>query len=220
MAVSWICLLDAAIVTTILVVLYTQEERGVPLRWFMAWLGLNAFSNVLLFCSRAIPDRTISLSFWLVAYCTATILMLVGLFFVQSFMGGNDFLAVFWAVPAIFNVAFILVAGSDISVYEDGVWRFSFDNRAALLPVLVMAFYAVASLVYLFKLYFVVRQEGSEVTRRGVAYLLIAYMVIFLSNLISPIIREYVNPLIPLGEVGSTSGRADNRPQPLLDAGA
>lgn len=207
MAVSWIYLLDAAILLTIIYFLYTKEEdRGTPLRWFTAWLGLNALTNVLMFCSRAIPDTTISLSFWLVAYCSATILVLVSLFFVRSFEGGNDFLAIFWTIPALFSLAFVLLEGSEISVYEKGVWRFSFDNQAVMLPVLVLAFYAVASLIYLFKLNIDVRKEGSDVTRRGVAYLLVAFLAIFLTNMASPYIREYVNPLIPMGEVGGTLG--------------
>jgi hypothetical protein len=207
LAVSWIYLLDAAILLTIIYFLYTREEdRGAPLRWFTAWLALNALTNVLMFCSRAIPDRTISLSFWLVACCAATVLVLVGLFFARSFHGGNDFLAVFWTVPAFFSLAFILLAGDEVSIYEEGVWRFNFDERTAMLPVLVLAFYAVASLVYLCKLYLDVRKEGSDVARRGVAYLLIAFLVIFLTNMASPYIREYVNPLIPMGEVGGTMG--------------
>lgn len=207
MAVSWIYLLDAAILLAVIYFLFTrEEERGIPLRWFMAWLGLNALTNVLMFCSRAIPDRTISLSFWLVGCCAATILALVSLFFIRSFEGGNDFLAVFWTVPALCGLAFILQAGGDVSIYENGVWRFNLDNQAAMLPVMILAFYAVASLVYLFKVNVDVRKEGSDVTRRGVAYLLVAFLVIFLTNMASPYVREYVNPLIPLGEVGSTLG--------------
>lgn len=207
MAVSWIYLLNAAIIISVMVYLFTREGgMSDPLRWFMVWLGLNAVANVFMFLSRAVPDPTISLSFWLVAYSTATLLVLVGLFFVRSFEGGNDFYAIFWTLPAFLSIAVILVEGSNFSVYEDGVWRFDINDGAVMIPLAVLFFYAVCSLVYLVKLYLDIRREGNEVARRGVSFILWAFIVIFASNMLSPFVRNYVNPLIPVSEIGNTIG--------------
>jgi hypothetical protein len=207
LAVSWIYLLDAAILIAVIVFLVKREESwSDPLRWFMVWLGLNAVTNVLMFLSRAVPDSTVSQSFWLAAYCMATVLVVAGLFFVRSFEGGNDFQAIFWTVPACFSVSYILVAGGSVSIYEDGVWRFDLTERTVMVPLMVLFFYAVCSLVYLVKLYLDIRREGNVVARRGVAFILWAFAVIFVTNMASPFVRHYVSPLIPVGEIGSTLG--------------
>ncbi len=207
MAVSWFYLLGAAIIVFVMALLYAgRAEWNAPLRWFMAWMGLTVAANLLMFLSRVVPDPSVSQSFWLAAYCAATALVLTGLFFVRSFEGGGDFLALFLALPACLAVSVILVEGSRFSRCEDGVWRFTFDNVAVFIPLAVLAAYSIASLACLVRLYRDVRRGGNAVARRGVALILWAFAVIFFSNIMTPYVREAVDPRIPLGEAGSTLG--------------
>ncbi len=207
MSVSWIYLVNVAILSYLIYRMSRGKMAwGVPMRWFVAWLGLFIAANVFMFCSRAVPDHTISLSFWLAARCTATLIVLVSFYFARSFKGGNDFAAIFWTLPAFFDMALWLQYGGSMSVYEDGIWRTTFDSRVAILSLVILTFYSIATLVYLVRLYSDIGDDGDPLVRRGVAYLIVAFLVIFLTNVASPMVREYIHPSIPLGEIGATAG--------------
>lgn len=207
MSVSWIYLVNAAILSYLIYRMFAGKVAwGVPMLWFVTWLGISVVANAFMFCSRAVPDYTIGLSFWLAARCAATLVVLVNFYFAHSFKGGDDFASIFWTLPALFNVALFLQYGSTMSVYEDGIWRSTFDSWVSILPVLIMTFYSVAALLYLTWLYRDLREGGNPLVRRGVAYLIMAFTIIFVTNVASPMVRDYLNPSIPLGEIGVTVG--------------
>jgi len=204
---AWLYLLNAVILAVLAGFLWRMRMMPAgPYGWFMLWLYIGVVTNVLLFVSRAVPDATVSLSFWLAGYASVVFTLLVLLLFVRSFEGGSRFSYLLWTLPALFAASFILLGGSAFSLRDEGVWRFDLARRSSLVPRTIMVFYALAAVGYLAKLYVDVRGGGSERSERGVRYLLIAVAVMFLTNAASPFVRQYVSPLLPVGEVGFTLG--------------
>jgi len=207
LVLGWLYLLNASILAALAWLLQGRGQAGRgPSGWFQVWLWLGVATNILLFASRAIPDETISLSFWLAGYSSVTLLLLFLLMFVRSFAGGSGFRDIFFTLPALFSISLVLLGGGSFSLREEGVWRFDLSCRASLLPRTVMVLYALAALAWLVVLYVNVREGGSETAERGVRILLWALVIMFLTNAASPFIREYLSPQLPVGEAGFTLG--------------
>lgn len=207
MSTSWIYLLNSAVLISLLFYLLRfKEVRGETYRWFLLWLLLNSSTGLLYFFSRAIDDRLISLTFLIAGNCVLTAMMLAGLCFARSFGTRNDFFSVMWSIPALFNASFFLVAQERVWVSEKGIWRFDLTHPEALVPISVIIFYSLATIYYLLRLYLDVRRGGEPVIQRGILLILLAFILMFLFHVAATYVRQYLDPRIPVSEVGNAIG--------------
>ncbi len=207
MNTGWLYLLNALIYLLIFFfVLRFKGKRGEPYQWFSASLLLGSAAAIFIFFSRISSDSLIGLSFWIAGSCFASAHILSIFFFARSFTKGNDFFLLIWSMPFLFNLSFFLVAGGRVSMYSDGIWRYDFGNQAMIFPNMILAFYALLSIYYLFRLYLDLRKGDEPVFQKAAGILLIALLIMFLGNAISPLLKYFISYRIPLSEVSVTVG--------------
>ena len=182
--------------------------RGEPAWWFFVWLVATAFTAAFTGISWWIGDRTISLSFQVVAGACLVTAAFVVFLFAHSFGHRADFTILLWSLPYQFALAGIIVNRDRMHVREGDMWVLNRNCPFVWVGYAILLLYAALAIAYILVLHRALRREGRRREARHLKTVLAAFVILVVASVAGDalVAGSWVAENIPVLEVGALLG--------------
>lgn len=175
-------------------------------RILLLWLALSAVTALIAAAAMWIGDRTISLSFSVVARIIFMVIAFLLFLFARSFSVAADYTILFWSVPLQLGIAVASVNWQHMFERSGGYWILDLESPAVMIVIAVSWFYGIMALTYAILLYMTLRREGRENEKSRTLIMIAAMVVLFAASVARSIIITAAGYAIGIAYLGYLAG--------------